>query len=194
MSGAASRTSRSVSKTASVFANGSPGPAMPTTESVGTASRTFSMYSTAGRGAITRLVTPGRLSLTQSSMRLQNMHWMLQRGATGRWMRPWVALAPASKQGCKAVRFLVSSIGSSCVGWARVGQCRVSSLPNCAQSVPLSQCLLPAPGGAKVPRQLIPRRNKCPENYRSGTFLRFHSEASNERTAGADGLEQPSHG
>jgi len=47
----------------------------------------------------TLLVTPGRLSLMQSYLRLQKLHWMLQRGATGRWMRPYFLCASLLKHG-----------------------------------------------------------------------------------------------
>ena len=45
---------------------------------------TSSRYASACRGVSTVLVTPGRLSFMQSYLRLQKLHWMLQRGATGR--------------------------------------------------------------------------------------------------------------
>jgi hypothetical protein len=35
----------------------------------------------------------------QSYLRLQKLHWMLQRGATGRWMRPYFLCASLLKHG-----------------------------------------------------------------------------------------------
>jgi hypothetical protein len=70
-SGSAAFTRSSVANVRSGFASGSPGPAMPTTESCGTSAATASTLRSASSGESRSLTTPGRLSFAQSYLRLQ---------------------------------------------------------------------------------------------------------------------------
>jgi hypothetical protein len=56
------------------LAKGSQGPAMPTTARLPLRANTSSKYTMAWAGLSTALVTPGRVSLTQSNFRLQKLH------------------------------------------------------------------------------------------------------------------------
>src|SRR5450756_2826865 len=71
-------------------------------------STTSRRYASACCGVSTVLVTPGRLSFMQSYLRLQKLHWMLHRGATGRCTRPNFLCASLLKHG-----WLAKSIGAS---------------------------------------------------------------------------------
>ena len=80
--------SRKVSSVRSGVANGSPGPAMPTTAMRGSfLQHGIQIAERLPSARAAAVVTPGRLSLAQSYTRRQKLHWMLQSGATGRWMR-----------------------------------------------------------------------------------------------------------
>jgi len=71
MSGAFSVSSRKVSKVRSGLANGSPGPAMPSTVICGIFAATAITFFTACAGVSTSDTTPGRDSFEQSYLRLQ---------------------------------------------------------------------------------------------------------------------------
>ena len=71
----------------------------PTTLTLPFRSTKASTRSRASHGSRTMLVTPGRDSFAQSYFRSQYRHWMLQAGATGRWILPKVPWAFTLKQG-----------------------------------------------------------------------------------------------
>ena len=70
-SGSASAMRAQASKVRRGSASASPGPAMPTTESCGISDTTQTTLRAASSGVRVSLTTPGRLSLTQSYLRLQ---------------------------------------------------------------------------------------------------------------------------
>src|ERR1019366_1897445 len=98
------------------------------TEISGRLATTSPRYAMACCGVSTVLVTPGRLSFMQSYLRLQKLHWMLQRGATGRWTRPNFLCASLSKHG-----WLLKPIGAS-VDAPQVGS-RVEIIGSCSRWV-----------------------------------------------------------
>src|ERR1035441_2176266 len=87
ISGAALETSSKVLKVFSGLANGSPGPAMPSTVICGMTEATASTFLAACSGVSRSLTTPGRDSFEQSYLRLQKLHWMLHAGATATCIR-----------------------------------------------------------------------------------------------------------
>src|SRR6056297_1459078 len=87
MSGACSVSIRKVEKVRFGLANGSPGPAIPSTDICGMFAATANVFLTACCGVNNSDTTPGRDSLAQSYLRLQKLHWMLHAGATATCIR-----------------------------------------------------------------------------------------------------------
>lgn len=90
------------------FARGSPGPAIPATRIRLSCWSAFAVRRTASSGVRIVDVTPGRDSLAQSYRRSQKAHWMLHRGATGRWILPYNPRQSLVKQGCCSTSLVIS--------------------------------------------------------------------------------------